>query len=757
VRREDDRLLTGRGRFTADWSFPGGLHAAMLRSPYAHADIVSLDAAQARAMPGVKLVLTGADVPAAGFGSIQGGVAFKGVGGQEMRKPRYWPLAQGRVRFAGEPVAFVVAESAFAAQDAAEAIEVEYGERAAVVGAEAALAPSAPLVHEDIAGNLAFEYEAGDAAAVAAAFARARFTSRLTVRSQRLVSNPLEPRACAASYDASSGRYTLFTPSQGLRSMRLHVPPAANIAPEALDVVAQDVGGSFGTRSTTYPEHLCAMIAARKLGRPVKWAGSRSDSFLSDYHGRALVLAGEIALDADGRILAIRWDNLADLGAYASPWGSWVATMNLAVTMGGVYAVPALYMRTRLAYTNTAPVSAYRGAGRPDIAYAIERLVDHACAEHGLDPVEMRKRNFVPRGAMPYKTANGTTYDCGDFAGVLDDALRAADYAGFAARRAAAERAGRLRGIGIACYLEASGGGGAPQDQAAVRFDREGVATLYSTAQSSGQGHETSFVQIFCEGSGFPGAQVRFRESDPAAGIEGNHTGGSRSLLGQGSACKLLAAALVEKARPHAAEALGASEAGLHFDRGIFSANGMTVSLAQLARRLAGGSKHPLDCEAGGKFGVTYPNGCHVAEVEIEPETGEATIARYTVVDDIGNVISPQLVEGQVHGGVLQGAGQVFRERAVHDPESGQLLTASFMDYAMPRAEDAPIAFFVGEHPVPTATNALGAKGVGEAGCSGSLPALMNAVLSALRCRGVRDLDMPVTPERCWRALNGRA
>jgi len=416
--------------------------------------------------------------------------------------------------------------------------------------------------------------------------------------------------------------------------------------------------------------------------------------------------------------------------------------------------VPALYMRSRLAYTNTTPVSAYRGAGRPDIAYAIERLVDHACAEHGLDPVETRKRNFIPRQAMPYKTANGTTYDCGDFAAVLADALRTSDYDGFGARRAASERAGKLRGIGIACYLEASGGGSAPQDQAAVRFDGEGVATLYSTAQSSGQGHETSFVQIFCDGCGLPPVQLRYRASDPAAGVEGNHTGGSRSLLGQGSAFKLLAAALIEKARPHAAEALGAAEAEVAFAAGVFDANGMTVSLERLAKRLAGGPKHPLDCEAGGKFGVTFPNGCHIAEVEIEPETGEARIARYTAVDDIGTVISPPLVEGQVHGGVLQGAGQVFCERAVHDRETGQLLSASFMDYAMPRAEDAPGAFLVAEHPVPTATNPLGAKGVGEAGCSGSLPALMNALMSAVRARGVADLDMPVTPERAWRALN---
>lgn len=753
MRREDDRLLTGGGRFTSDWALPGELHAAVLRSPHAHAEIVSLDAGAALAMPGVKLVLTGRDVAAEGFGSLPGGVAYPGVGGKGMNKPHYPVLAHERVRFVGEPVAFIVAESAAQAQDAAEAIAVDYRELPAAIGVDVALAPGAPLVHEAIAGNLAFAFEAGDAAAVAEAFRGAKYTSGLILHSQRLVGNALEPRACAVAFDPATGDYTICTPSQGLRNLRLQIPSAAKVTASHLIIVAEDVGGSFGTRGVLYPEVCAAMLAAKRLGRPVKWTGSRSDSFLSDYQGRALTLAGEIALDVDARILAIRWEDTADLGAYASPWGAWIATANLSITMGGTYRVPALYMHARLAYTNTMPVSAYRGAGRPDIAFAIERLIDHACAEHGLDPVETRRRNFVPREAMPYRTANGTVYDCGDFAAVMDHALKAADYAGFPARRAGSGRRGRLRGIGFATYLEASGGGGAPQDQAAARFDRDGNVTLYCMAQSSGQGHETSLTRIFCDATGFPPERVRYRASDPAAAIEGNGTGGSRTLLAQGSAFKLLAAAVVAKALPHAAEVLGAQEPGVAISGGVFSANGMQVTLETLARRLAGDTPHPLDSEAGGKFGVTFPNGCHVAEIEIEPETGEARILSYTAVDDIGTVISPQIVEGQVHGGVLQGAGQVLMEQAVHDA-TGQLLTASFMDYAMPRADCAPERFTALEHPVPTATNPLGAKGVGEAGCSGSLPALMNAVLDAVRSRGVRDLDMPVTPERLWRALN---
>jgi len=753
MRREDDKLLTGRGRFTSDWNFPGQLYAAVLRSPHASAELVSIDTALALTLPGVKAVLLSGDIVAAGWGTIQGGVPFEGVDGQPMRKPAYPVLADGRVCFVGEPVAFVVADSAARAQDAADAIEVEYRDLAAVASIDAALAPGAAQVHPAIAGNLAFVFARGDDGAAETALAGARFRSRLTLRSQRLISNPIEPRACVARYEAADDRFIVCTPSQGIGNMRARVAPATGLPGDRLHVVAEDVGGSFGTRSTPYPELFCCMLAAKRLGRAVKWTGLRTDSFLSDFHGRALTLTGEVGFDAEGRILAMRWDDIADLGAYASAWGAFVGTNNLAVTMGGVYRVPALAMRSRLVYTNTMPVSAYRGAGRPDIAFSIERLIDHACAEHGLDPIATRRKNFIAPSAMPYTTANGTVYDCGAFEAVMDHALTNADWAGFPARRAASEAAGRLRGMGLASYLEASGVGAAPQDQVIARFDAEGVPTLYCVAQASGQGHETTFVNLFSRESGFPAARVRYRASDPDAAIVGNGTGGSRTALGQGSAFKLLAAALIEKARPHAAEALGVHAHELTFSAGTFSANGITVTLARLAARLAGGSTHPLDCDAAGKFGVTFPNGCHIAEVEIDPETGETQLARYTAVDDIGTLLEPVLVAGQVHGGVMQGAGQVLCEQAVHDA-SGQLLTASFMDYALPRADLLPSQFDVAPHPVPTATNPLGAKGVGESGCSGAMPAVMNAVMNALRARGVQDLDMPVTPERIWRALH---
>jgi carbon-monoxide dehydrogenase large subunit len=518
-------------------------------------------------------------------------------------------------------------------------------------------------------------------------------------------------------------------------------------------LVAQDVGGSFGVRGGAYPEYFAAMLAARKLGRPVKWVATRTETFMSDHHGRALSLTGELALDRDGTFLAIRWDDRADLGAYGAPFGSFIATKNLTVTMGGVYRIPAMHATTRLAYTNTVPVSAYRGAGRPDIAYAIERLVDYAAHEHGFDPIGLRRRNFVPRDAMPYKTPNAGTYDSGDFEAVMDDALERADWNGFPSRREAAARAGRLRGIGIATYLEAGGGGAAPKDQVAVEFDAEGNMMLFAVTQSSGQGHETVFPQIVCETLGIDASHARFHPRPPQTDLVGNGTGGSRGVLGTGSAFKILGEKLIELARPHAAARLGVPPGELHYAQGRFSCDGKSVDFVELARALASLKPHPLATTAEGTFGTTYPNGCHIAEVEIDPETGETSVPRYTAVDDLGNVINPVLVAGQVHGGVTQGAGQVFGEHAVYDRDTGQLLTASFSDYCMPRAGMLR-EIDVHEHPVPSPTNALGAKGVGEAGCSGSLPALANATIDALRQHGIAHLDMPFSPARVWTALH---
>lgn len=752
ARREDLRLITGQGRYTADWNLPGQLHAAVLRADHAHAEILRIDASRARAHPGVAAVLTGEDARAAGFKSLPNIVSYPGKGGQQLKKPHHPVLALGRVRYVGEPVAMIVAQTAAIAEDARELVEIGYRDLPAVAGFDAAVAAGAPQLHEDVPGNLAFEFESGDAQAVEAAFARARHVSRLTVESQRLVGNALEPRACLAAFDAAAGRAALHVPLQGVGGMRGQIAHVTGLDKDAITLVAQDVGGSFGVRGAAYPEYFAALLAARTLGRPVKWVGTRGEVFMSDFHGRALSLTGELALDADGRFLAIRFDDRADLGAYGATFGSFIATKNLSVTAGGVYRIPAIYVRTRLAYTNTVPVSAYRGAGRPDIAYAIERLVDYAAHEHGFDPVALRRKNFIPRSAMPYQTPNAGAYDSGDFEAVMDDALARADWAGFAARRRRSKRAGRLRGIGIATYLEAGGGGAAPKDEVAAEFGADGEMTLYAVTQSSGQGHETVFPQIVAGVLGIAAAHIRFHPSPPAADLVGNGTGGSRAALGTGSAFRALGLKLMDLARPHAAAKLGVAEDELRYSEGAFHAGDRSVGFVELARGLAGPRPHPLDTTAAGTYGVSYPNGCHIAEVEIDPETGRAEVARYTAVDDVGNVVNPVLVEGQVHGGVAQGAGQVFGEHAVYDPSTAQLLTASFMDYAMPRAGWLK-QIEVHDHAVPTPTNTLGAKGVGESGCSGSLPALVNATVDALRPLGIRHLDMPFTPARLWEAI----
>lgn len=761
-RREDERLLTGRGCYTADWNLPRQLHAYVLRADRAHAKILGIDAQAARARPGVHLVLTAADLDAAGFKSLPGGVALDGVGGQKMKKP-FWPaLARTRVHYVGQPLALVVAESVLLAQDAAEDIALDYEDLPAAVGFDDATRAGATQIHPEAPGNLAFEYESGDAAAVEAAFARAAFTSRMTMNSQRLVGSPIEPRAFIADCDAESGVVTVYTPSQGINAMRGQLAQVTGVPAEKLRVVTRDVGGSFGVRGPAYAESIALVLAAQKLGRPVKWVATRSELFLSENHGRALSLTGELALDADGRFLAIRFDDRGDLGAYATLFGALVGTRNLAITMGGVYRIPALYARARLAYSNATPVSSYRGAGRPDIACAIERLVDHAAAEHGFDPVELRRRNFVPPEAMPYKTANGTTYDCGEFAAVMDKALALADWAGFPARRAQSARAGRLRGIGMATFLEASGAGGAPKDEVFARFDSGGDLHLYAVSQSGGQGHETTFVNIVTSELGISGARVHFHEGDPDLTLVGNGTGGSRSLYGAGSAFKLLGPKIIETAKAHAAAALRAELPAVHYAGGAFHAAGRSIGLFELSRQLAATAgmaqaaahraAHPMDCAADCLFGVTFPNGCHIAEVEIDADTGTVDLLAYTTVDDVGNAIDRASVEGQVHGGVMQGVGQVLGEHAIHDHDTGQLLTGSFMDYPMPRA-DWMRGIRCAEHPVPTKANALGAKGVGESGTSGALPATMNAVLAALRPAGVRELDMPATPDRVWRAL----
>ena len=761
-RHEDLRLITGVGRFTADVNLPGQLHAAVVRSDRAHARIVSIDLDHARKADGVVAILTAKDVEAAGFRPLPSGAALKGPAGEPQKTAPMPVLATDRVRFVGQPIAMVIAQTALAARDAAEHVVVEYEELPVVASVADALAPGAAGLHDGVPGNLALTFEDGDGEAVARAFAGAAMTSTLRISSQRLIGSPLELRACLAVHDAARDVTVIHTPTQGMLGMRASLQAVTGWPAERIEVAARDVGGSFGIRGGTFSEQVLTMLAARRLGRPVKWVSSRSELFIGEWHGRALHLEGSVAMDAQGNFLAFRFDHAADLGAYSCYWGSLIGTRNLAVTMGGVYRVPALHMRSRLVHTNTVPVSAYRGAGRPDIAFIIERLVDHAAAEHGLDRVALRTRNFVPKNAFPYRTANGTVYDCGDFEGVLREALQLSDFAGFAARRQSSLARGRRRGIGFACYLEASGGGAAASDQVSCRFGADGDLTLYAMTGPSGQGHETSFAQIVADGLGIHTGHIAYRASDPASGLIGNGTGGSRSLLGAGSAFKNLVPAIIGQARGSAAAALGADPAALTYAAGRFTATATeggqrSIGLLELARRLAGAKdgpgsgRHPLDCTADSVAGVTFPNGCHVAEIEIDPRTGATSIESYVAVDDLGNVVSPQLVEGQVHGGVVQGAGQAFGEQAVYDGQNGQLLSGSFTDYTMPRA-GLIRSIVSASHPVPTALNALGAKGVGESGCSGSLPALANAMMDALGS-DCAPLDMPYTPARVWQAI----
>ena len=745
-RLEDDRMLTGRGKYVSDWNLPGQAYGHFVRSDRAHADIVSLDATAALAQPGVLAVFTGEDLKAE-LKSLPCALPVKGRGGMELIHPGRPALAQGRVRFTGDAVALVVAESAAAAQDAADLVAIEYRDREAVVTTEQAVAQGAPLVHDAVPGNIVMDYESGDDAGSMAAFAKAARTIELEVDVSRVVGNPMEPRACLAHWEAGAEQYHLYTCTQGAAIMRNQLSAVLGVPPEKIRVIAEEVGGGFGVRFNVYPEYCAALFAAKRLGRPVKWTGTRSEVFLADEQARDVRSKGSLALDANGRILAMRFDMLANLGAYLAPTGPFINTIGIVNCLSGVYDVPAAYARIRLAMTNTAPMAAYRGAGRPIMSYALERLVEHAAHELGMDPAELRRRNFVRK--FPYKIAAGFEYDSGDFAGVMDKALAANDWKNFAARRAESQRRGRLRGRGMSTYIEATGAGFAPQDQIEMRWSGEGALTIYAPTHNHGQGHETTYAQLVSGVLGIPMETIRLRTAGPEFYITGNATGGSRSLLAVGGVIYLGAQELVKKGMALAAEALEAAQADIEFAAGEYRIKGTDrrISIQKLAAREPG----KLDLAYANKFGSCFPNGCHIAEVEITPETGEAQVVSYIACDDAGNIINHQIVEGQVQGGLAQGAGQVFSEVVVYD-DAGQLLTGSFMDYAMPRpGEVAGLKLL--DHPVPTKLNPLGAKGVGEAGVTGSMPALMNAVVDALRQAGVGHFEMPATPRRLWEAL----
>jgi carbon-monoxide dehydrogenase large subunit len=748
-RVEDARLTTGSGKYAADWSFPAQLYAHFVRTDRAHAEIVSVDTAKALKHPGVKLVLTGADAVRAGYVKQMHTLTFTGKNGMQTRAPDRPVLAHRKVHFVGEALALVVADTAAAAQDAAERVEVKYRDLPPAIRPEEALAPGAPQLHEVAPGNLSLESEAGDAAAVEAAFAKAAHVTRLKVEVTRVAPNPMEPRACTVAH-ASDDSYTFHMCMQGVTTLRKHMSVYTGVAEDKLNFVARDIGGGFGQRTPAYPEYCALMMAAKETGKPVRWVSSRSEGFMTDTHGRANIIAGALALDANGGFLGMRLDWVNDMGAYLGP-ASMGHIRNTTTCMTGVYRIPALYATYRVALTNTTPVSSYRGAGRPDIAYVVERLVDQAAVELKLDAPELRRRNFIPPQAFPYKTPTGSTYEYADLPGVLEKALKLADWKGYGKRRAQTGKKGKLRGIGISTVIENTGAGAAAKDDVEIVLDAGGNVTVHTQAKSQGHGHETTFAMIVSDALGIPFERVKIVQGalEKQHQLQGNHTGGSRSTVGAGSVCHLAAQKLIEHGRAAAALELGVEPSQVQYAKGVFRSKEAkrTVKLGDLARA------KPVSVAAEGKFGSTFPNGCHIAEVEIDPETGTTEIVAYYAVDDLGTVINHAVVEGQLHGGVAMGAGQILAEHIVYDRATGQLLTGSFMDYSMPRA--GLVKGIKGEeHPTPSTVSPLGVKGVGESGCTGSLPALANAVMDALRPLGIGHLDMPLTPAKVWHAIH---
>ena len=757
-RREDARLLTGAGCYTADVARPGQLHAAFLRADRAHAAILSIDTEAARAAPGVRLVLTGADTEVAGYHRTQTLLPYQGRGGEPLRTPPRPALATGRVRFVGEPVAIVVADTAHQAQDALERIVIDYDDLPALTDPAVALTPGAPQLHGIAPGNLAFDYEYGDPAATDAAFAAATHIVSLDLTSDRVVGNPMEPKAAMAAWDGDT--LDLWTPTQGMVALRDSMAATTGIDAAHIRVRAQDVGGGFGIRGPAYPEHAALALAARKTGQPVRWVASRSETFLSDYHGRAITMRAELALDGTGRFLAIRHEWLADLGAYPVATGPLIDTLNPAMMCTGCYRIPAVYGRHRLAFTNTVPITAYRGAGRPDMAYVIERLVDEAARTLGHDRLALRRRNALPPDAFPYRLPTpgpmAAVYDSGQYEALLDRAATAADWAGFEARRQASATAGKLRGIGMALFVEPSGGV-VPKDEVAITFGPDDEVTVHNVTGSSGQGHETVFPEIVARVLGIDPSAITLRQSDPEGPpLAGGGAFASRSMLSHGAATHMAAIEVVEKARHLAADTLEASPADLEYDAGAWRIAGTdrAVPFLDLVRRYNTGAAHPLDTTTALAATRAYPSGAHVAEVEVDPETGTAAILRYTAIDDCGTVLNHTLLIGQIMGGMTQGVGQVMGERGVYD-DSGQFLSGSFMDYTMPRADLLP-RVYIESLVTPSPNNPLGVKGAGEAGTTGALPATMNAILDALRPAGIAHLDMPATSHRIWQALNPR-
>ena len=770
-RKEDARFLTGKGNYVDDINRPGQLYAYILRSPHAHAEIRGVDTAQAKAAPGVAAVFTGADMQ---VGGLPCGWLVHSKDGTPMAEPPHPVLAQGKVRHVGDPVAVVIADTRDRAKDAAELVKVDYKTLPAVASAETALKPGAPRVHDAAANNLCYDWHIGDEAATKAAFAKAAHVTQLDVINNRLVANPMEPRAAIGDFDRGTGEYTLYTTTQNPHVIRLLMCAFVLQLPEhKVRVVAPDVGGGFGTKIFHYAEEALVTWAAGKLAKPVKWTADRSEGFLSDAQGRDHVTHAELALDKDGKFIGLRVSTVANLGAYLSTFGPAVPTYLYATLLAGTYTTPAIYAEVKGVFTNTVPVDAYRGAGRPEACFVVERIVDKAAREMKMDPAELRRRNFIPKNAYPYQTPVAVVYDSGDYFSTLDMALKAADYDGFTKRREESAKRGKLRGLGLATYIEACGV--APSqlvgqlgaraglyESAEVRVHPTGSISVFTGSHSHGQGHETTFAQLVSERLGLPLESIEIIHGDTNKIQFGMGTYGSRSLPVGGSALVKALDKVVNKGKKIAAHLLEASETDIEFKDGKFSIAGTdkNVPFGQVAFTAYVPHNYPSqELEPGldetafyDPANFTYPSGAYVAEVEVDRDTGAVQLMNFTCADDFGRIINPMIVAGQVHGGLAQGIGQALYENTIYDKDA-QLVTGSFMDYCMPRADNLP-SFTVDTHATLCTHNPLGVKGCGEAGAIGAPVAVINAVVDALAPLGVTDLTMPATSEKVWRAIH---
>lgn len=774
-RKEDYRFITGQGTYTDDINRPGQVHVHFLRSPHAFAKINKIDKAAALKAPGVLAVFTGEDIAADKVGALPCGWTVKGKSGEPHKSPPHPVLAQGHVRHVGDTVAMIVAETAAQAKDAAEKLDVDYQVLKPVVNPKQALDAKAPQLHPEAPGNLCYDWEIGDKAQVDAAFKGAHHVTRIELINNRLIANPMEPRAAIAEYDRAADRFTLYTTTQNPHVIRLLMCLFVLGLPDSkVRVVAPDVGGGFGTKIFHYAEEAALTWASKKVGRPLKWTAERSDSFMTDAHGRDHVTTAELAVDKSGKFLALRVDTVANMGAYLSTFATAVPTYLHATLLAGQYTTPKIYANVRAAFTNTTPVDAYRGAGRPEATFVVERLVETAAREMKIDPAELRRRNLIPPTAFPYQTPVAVTYDSGNYERSMDEALKMADYKGFAQRREQSAQRGRLRGIGLSNYIEACGiapsavagalGAGAGLYEAAqIRVNPGGTVTVLTGSHAHGQGHETTFAQLISENLGIPIEMVEVVHGDTDRIPFGMGTYGSRSLAVGGSAIMRGIDKIVAKSKKIAAHLLEAAVEDIEHSKGVFRVAGTDkqLTLGQIALAAYVPHNYPHETLEPGldetafydPANFTFPAGTHVCEVEVDPDTGTVEIVNWVAVDDFGRVVNPMIVEGQVHGGIAQGVGQALLEGCVYDTESGQLVTGSFMDYAMPRAADLP-SYKVGLTETPCPHNPLGVKGCGEAGAIAAPAALINAITDAI---GVAHIDMPASPEKVWRAAQSRS